>query len=348
MKKSKEFMIGVIVVLVVVMLYFGVNFLKGINVFSRQQTFYIEYDNISGIIPSAPIIIDGFKIGLVSKVERNSEGNGKLIAEVLINDTKLKIPKDTKFEIYSPGMLDGKAIRILLGDSAVFAANKDTLVGIIKEDFTQTLQKEFEPLKQKTQDMIASLDKVMGNLNKVFADTATQGLPQVFESLQRSLSNVENISSDLSDILSSNKSKLNDILGNVESITSNLKTNNETITAAISNVKNITDSLSKIQLSGTIRKTEKAMGDFAEIMEKVNKGNGSMAMLLNNDSLHHQLVSASQSLDLLLDDMKAHPGRYLNFSLINKKNTDGLSKRQLEELRKEIDKAIEEKSQEGQ
>jgi phospholipid/cholesterol/gamma-HCH transport system substrate-binding protein len=348
MKKSKEFMIGVIVVLVVVMLYFGVNFLKGINVFSRQQTFYIEYENISGIIPSAPIIIDGFKIGLVSKVERNSDGNGKLIAEVLINDTKLKIPKDTRFEIYSPGVLDSKAIRILLGDSSVLAANKDTLIGIIKEDFTQTLQREFEPLKQKTQDMIASLDKVMGNLNKVFADTATQGLPQVFESLQRSLRNVENISSDLSDILSSNKGKLNDILGNVESITSNLKTNNQTITAAISNVKNITDSLSKIQLTGTIRKTEKAMGDFAEIMEKVNKGNGSMAMLINNDSLHHQLVNASQSLDLLLDDIKSHPGRYLNFSLINKKNTDGLSKRQLEELRKEIDKAIEEKSKEGQ
>lgn len=337
-----------IVVLVVVMLYFGVNFLKGINVFSRQQTFYIEYENISGIIPSAPIIIDGFKIGLVSKVERNSDGNGKLIAEVLINDTKLKIPKDTRFEIYSPGVLDSKAIRILLGDSSVLAANKDTLIGIIKEDFTQTLQREFEPLKQKTQDMIASLDKVMGNLNKVFADTATQGLPQVFESLQRSLRNVENISSDLSDILSSNKGKLNDILGNVESITSNLKTNNQTITAAISNVKNITDSLSKIQLTGTIRKTEKAMGDFAEIMEKVNKGNGSMAMLINNDSLHHQLVNASQSLDLLLDDIKSHPGRYLNFSLINKKNTDGLSKRQLEELRKEIDKAIEEKSKEGQ
>jgi phospholipid/cholesterol/gamma-HCH transport system substrate-binding protein len=348
MKKSKEFMIGVIVVLVVVMLYFGVNFLKGINVFSRQQTFYIEYENISGIIPSAPIIIDGFKIGLVSKVERNSDGNGKLIAEVLINDTKLKIPKDTRFEIYSPGVLDSKAIRILLGDSSVLAANKDTLIGIIKEDFTQTLQREFEPLKQKTQDMIASLDKVMGNLNKVFADTATQGLPQVFESLQRFLRNVENISSDLSDILSSNKGKLNDILGNVESITSNLKTNNQTITAAISNVKNITDSLSKIQLTGTIRKTEKAMGDFAEIMEKVNKGNGSMAMLINNDSLHHQLVNASQSLDLLLDDIKSHPGRYLNFSLINKKNTDGLSKRQLEELRKEIDKAIEEKSKEGQ
>jgi phospholipid/cholesterol/gamma-HCH transport system substrate-binding protein len=90
------------------------------------------------------------------------------------------------------------------------------------------------------------------------------------------------------------------------------------------------------------------MGDFAEIMEKVNKGNGSMAMLINNDSLHHQLVNASQSLDLLLDDIKSHPGRYLNFSLINKKNTDGLSKRQLEELRKEIDKAIEEKSKEGQ
>ncbi len=341
-------MIGVVVVLVVVMLYFGVNFLKGINVFSRQQTFYIQYDNISGIIPSAPIIIDGFKIGLVSKVERDSEGNGKLIAEVLINDTKLKIPKDTKFEIYSPGMLDSKAIRILLGDSSVVAENKDTLMGIIKEDFTQTLQREFEPLKQKTQDLIASLDKVLGNLNKVFADTATQGLPQVFESLQRSLRNVETISGDLNEILNANKGKLSGIFANVESITSNLKTNNESITAAISNVKNITDSLSKIQLTGTIRKTEKAMGDFAEVMEKINKGDGSMAMLINNDSLHHQLVSASQSLDLLLDDMRAHPGRYVNISLINRKNTDGLSKRQLEELRKEIDKAIEEKKPDGQ
>ena len=86
----------------------------------------------------------------------------------------------------------------------------------------------------------------------------------------------------------------------------------------------------------------------SEFKEKINKGDGSMAMLINNDSLHHQLVSASQSLDLLLDDMRAHPGRYVNISLINRKNTDGLSKRQLEELRKEIDKAIEEKATDGQ
>ncbi|MDZ4752217.1 MAG: MlaD family protein [Flavobacteriales bacterium] len=346
MKISREFLIGVIVVVVIAILYFGINYLKGINLFSKQQTFFAVYDDVQGLTASNPLILNGFKIGLVRDVGLNENGDGRIVVEVIINDNKLVIPKDTKLEIFSPDFFGGKAIRLIMGDSSVAAMDSDTLTSAIKEDFTKTLQKEFEPLKQKTQDLIAGVDKVVTNLNKVFADTAAQGLPLVFESLQRSLKNVEIISADLSQILAGNKGRLNSIFGNVENITTNLKSNNEVITAAIANVKNLTDSLSKIQLTNTIRKTEKAMGDFAEIMEKINKGDGSIAMLINNDSLHTQLLSASASLDKLLDDMKAHPGRYVNFSLINRKNTEGLSKRQLQELRKEIDKAIEEKAAE--
>jgi phospholipid/cholesterol/gamma-HCH transport system substrate-binding protein len=347
MKINREFIIGVVVIVVIALLYFGVSYLKGINLFSRQQTYYSVYDDAMGLTGSNPVILNGYKIGLVSKVGLSEKGDGKIVVEMLLTDNNLNIPRDTRFEIYSPDFFGGKAVRLLLGDSTVMAMDGDTLVGTVKEDFTKTLQKEFEPLKQKTQDLITGVDKVVTNLNKVFADTAAQGLPMVFESLQRTVSNFESTSEQLSLLMTENRGKLNGIFSNVESITTNLKNNNETITAAVQNIKNITDSLSRSQLAGTIRKTESAMGQFSEIMTKINSGQGSLGLLINNDSLHTQLVNASVSLDKLLDDMKAHPGRYVNFALINRKSSDEFSKEQLRVIREEIDRAMKQEKSDG-
>ncbi len=349
MKVSREFLLGVLVIVSISILYLGVNYLKGVNLFLKQQKYYAVYANAAGLTASNPVILNGFKIGIVSDVHMNENGDGTIIAEVILNDNKLKVPEDTKLEIMDADLFGGKAIQIILGISPNLAANKDTLHSSISLGLTETIKQEIEPLKQKTSQLFAGIDSVISNLNNVLGGAQTKSLGDIFGSLKVTMKNLEGTTSNLNSVIDNNSGKLSEIFANVESITSNLKGNNESLTKAIKNIEILSDSLAKLELSSTIKKVDNAMANFALITQKINEGQGTLGQLVNNDSLHTELVDASHSLDLLLNDMKLHPKRYLSFSLINRDgNKEEFSKKELEQMRIEIDNAIKKKEGEGE
>jgi len=349
MKLSKEFLIGVLVVIAIAVLYLGVNYLKGVNLLSRQQTYYGVYTNSAGLISSNPVILNGFKIGIVKEVYMNENGDGTIIAEVVINDGNLKIPNDTELQIRDADLFGGKAIEIILGKSTTLANNKDTLTSSVSMGLTESIKNEIEPLKQKTSELFASVDSVLNSVNSVLNDANSGDLGDIFHSLKETMLDLEGTSDKLNKILDRNGGRVDDIMVNVESISENLKNNNVSLTNAIKNAETFTDSLAKLNLSSTIKKVDRVMGEFAQISADISSGKGSLGKLVNNDSLHTELVNASNSLDLLLNDMRVHPGRYLSFSVFGgkKEKEDALSKKDLEIMRAEIDKAIEKKEAEG-
>ncbi len=345
MKLSKEFIIGVVVVIAIAVLYLGVNYLKGVNLLSRQQTYYAVYTNSGGLIASNPVILNGFKIGIVKEVYMNENGDGTIIAVIVLNDGNLRIPNDTELQIRDADLFGGKAIEVVLGKSATLANNKDTLTSSVSMGLTESIKSEIEPLKQKTSELFASVDSILNSVNMVLNDANTGDLGDIFRSLKSTMQDLEGTSAKLNKILDRNGGRIDDIMINVESISENLKNNNGTLTKAIKNAESFTDSLAKLSLSSTIRKVDKVMGEFAQISADINSGKGSLGKLVSNDSLHTELVNASHSLDLLLNDMRVHPGRYLSFSVFGgkKEPKDELSKKELEVIREEIDKAIIEK-----
>ncbi len=345
MKLSKEFLIGTIVIVAIAVLYLGVNYLKGVNLLSRQQTYYGVYSNSAGLIASNPVILNGFKIGIVKEVYMNENGDGSIIAVIVLNDGNLKIPNDTELQIRDADLFGGKAIEILLGKSATLANNRDTLTTSVSMGLTESIKSEIEPLKQKTSELFASVDSILNSVNMVLNDANTGDLNEIFQSLKHTMKDLEGTSNKLNTILDRNGTRIDDILVNVESISENLKNNNTTLTKAIQNASNFTDSLAQLNLSTTIRKVDKVMAEFSQISEDIRTGKGSLGKLVNNDSLHTELVNASHSLDLLLNDMRVHPGRYLSFSVFGgkKQTKDELTKKELEIIREEIDKAIENK-----
>jgi len=348
MKVSKEFLIGVVVVIAIALLYLGINFLKGINLFARQQRFYAVYENVAGLVPSNPVVLNGYKIGIVSEMSMHPKGDGRLIVEVLVTGDGLVIPINTRLQIYDADLFGGKAIQLLLGDSSVLAQNRDTLQGVVNLGLQETIRKEFEPLKQKTSELFGSIDSVLTNLNSVFSSSSTKSIPNMFKSLQHTLDNLESSTTSIDGLLATNSQRISDIIANVNSISSNLKNNNEKLTRAIGNFSSISDTLARLQIGSTMLKVDKAMGNFEAMLNKINSGEGTLGMLISNDSLHHELVSASRSLDLLLDDMRVHPKRYVNFSLIGRKDSQRFSKTQLEQLRDEVDAMLKERQQSGQ
>lgn len=343
MKFSREFLTGLLVVVAIAVLYLGVNYLKGVNVLSKQQRYYALYDNVAGLVSSNPVVLNGYKVGIVKKVGLNENGDGSIVVEVVIDDANLKVPDDTKLEIYDADLFGNKAVQIVLGKSPSLAENKDTLASSVQLGLTESLKQEIEPLKKKTSDLFAGIDSILTSLNRTFkSQEGKDDIGTIFTSLKTTLINLEGTTSKINTLLDDNSGNLASILDNVNSISQNLENNNERITNAVKNFSAISDTLAQLKLSSTLAKVDKAMGDFHSILTKVNDGQGSLGKLVNNDSLHTQLVNASHSLDLLLDDMNANPKKYVHFSVFGRKDDGGFSKKELEEIRKEIDKALKE------
>lgn len=344
MKARREFLIGVVVLASLVLLYFGLSYLKGVNLFEKQQKFYGVYTNAAGLQTSNPVILNGYKIGIVKSVHLHENGSGNIVVEVLLRDDNLRIPKDTKMEIYDADLFGGKAIQLLLGSSPELAANKDTLQTSLSLGLAESVKQEIEPLKQKSSQLFASVDSMITNIRRVLSSEQTQDLSSIFKDLKKTISNLEQTSSDLNSILSTNKGKISSIFHNVDAIAANLRANNEELTHVIQNASSITDTIAKLNLAATLNQVNRTLKEVNLIADQINKGEGTLGKMVKTDSLHTQVLQAAQSLDVLLNDIRLNPSHYVNFSLIERKdNTQEFSKRELEQLRQEIDNYLKNK-----
>jgi phospholipid/cholesterol/gamma-HCH transport system substrate-binding protein len=342
-KARNEVVIGAVVVVILAVVYFGVSFLKGVNIFSTQTRYYAIYDEIGGLDVSSPVIINGFKIGIVKSIELESNGSGRLVVEVVLNNADVAVPKDSQLKIYDSDFFGGKAIQIVMGDSSVMASSRDTLIATVEKGLAETLKNEIDPIKQKSTQIFQSVDSVLATLQRTLNNSGAEGLPSLFSSLQRTMNNLEATSANLNTLIANNGGRVSEIISNAQSLTNTLKANNDRIDQAIKNITQFTDTLSRIRLTTTLYKVDQAMGHFESVMTKVNSGQGTLGKLVNNDSLHNELVNATHSLDLLLDDMRNHPKNYVGFSMFGRRDTEKFSKTELEDMRKIIDQMIQEK-----
>lgn len=329
---SKEFKVGAIVITAIALLIIGVNYLKGVDLFKTHREYYATYDRIDGLSEANPVVLRGFKIGMVKNIDLMEDGSGKLVVTFSVDNDKLQIPKDSKAKIFSSDFFGSKAIELILGDSTVMAEPNTELVSEREEDIASAIRKELAPLKARTEELISGVDAIINNLNSVFSDEATQGLPRAFESLQNSLETFEKISIKLDTTIAESRTRLRSILDNVASLTGNIEKSNEEITQVIHNFNAISDSLAKVNFAATILKAEQAMAGINDVVAKINSEEGSLGLLINNDTLHHSLVSATKELEVLLDDMNNNPDRYLHFSLFGRKEQERYSKREMEQL----------------
>lgn len=320
-----------------VLLVVGVNYLKGISLFINQRTFYAVYENVDGLGSSNPIVLNGFKVGQVKTVGFHPKGDGTLLVSFMIDKDELKVPLNTRARIISSDFFGSKAIELLLGDTSVMAMKNDTLPSEIEIGIAEAVRIELVPLKKKTDQLIEGVDDILNNLQAFFADDATQGLPKVFESLQRTMENLETTSYRLDNAIASNSSTLTSIFNNVDSITDNLSANNARISNIVRNLDSVTDSLARVDLAATLTKADRALGDFAEVMDKVNNGDGSIAMLLNTDSLHQSLIQTNLEVQYLINDLYMNPWRYVSVSVFGKKPKDQLSKKELKQIQEIVD-----------
>jgi len=316
LKLSRELRIGLLTVVTLSAFVWGFNFLKGKDLFNRQRTFYAVYDNVSGLMTANEVTINGLAVGQVSSMRFHPDFPEKVIVELSISNN-VRVPKNSVARIYS-SLLGTRGIQLVLGDSREDALSGDTLVSKMQASLQDEVNDMVQPIFRKAENMMNSMDTVLTVISEVFNKQTRDNLINTVESLKNTMASLENATQSVDTLMVSQKIRLARIIGNVESITTNLKQNNESLSRIMTNAANISDTVAKANISKTMDKLNSSVDGLAQIVQKIERGQGTLGQLVNNDTMYNELESSSRELKLLIEDMKLHPERYLQFSVFGK------------------------------
>lgn len=312
MKINNETKVGIITVFSVTILILGYNYLKGKEVLTNTIDIYAEYAQINGIKESNPILYNGFAVGKITDLELTEKGT---IIATLTLKPGLQIPDNTIAKIVSQDLLGAKAIVLQFGDSRTFIEEGDTLRTDMEMSLAESVNSEVLPVKQKAEKLLSTMDSILVSIQYILNPNFRSNIDQSFASIKRSIETLEVTATRVDSMVKYQAARFKVISSNIESISTNLKNNNQKISDILSNIDQISDSLTRINFVQTIDRANKALQDIAIITEKINTGQGTLGMLVNDDKLYHNLNQSSRDLDRLLVDLRLNPKRYVNVSV---------------------------------
>lgn len=318
MKIKKEFYIGVVAVVTIFGFYFGFNYLDGNDVFSNDRKFFVVYDRIDGLQSSNTVTLNGYKIGLVNTVNLYpGDSLNRILVELRITKD-IEIPANTIAEIKSDFLgLNTVALKFVPSDR--FAKDGDTLKSSIATSIQDEVANQMKPIKVKTEKMLSSIDSILEAIKYTFNGDAQKALNQSIKRILLTIDNLNHSTETLDNMITDNTGTIKQIINNANSIALNIKNNNDKINNLIDNLSNFSDSLAKVNFAQTLHSVDKALYDLSVVTDKINKGQGTLGQLVNNDTLYFELEKASRDLNLLLEDLKLHPNRYVHISVFGKK-----------------------------
>jgi phospholipid/cholesterol/gamma-HCH transport system substrate-binding protein len=316
-KFTKEIKTGIVLLISISLLFYGLNYLKGEDIFSKKRVYFSIYDHIDGLTADNQVQINGFKVGKVLKTEMLPDA--KLKVEYMITENALQIPSNSIAKISSLDLLGTKAIVLTLGNSSTMAESGDILASDIEEDLKSAVDRRIQPLEKKAQDLIGSMDSAVTIVQNILNKDARENLSASFESIKKALHSMEKTAIRLDNLVMNESEKLERIFSNIESITSNIRKNNNQLSTVIDNFAAISDSLAKSEITETILNANKTLQEVSSILNKINRGEGTMGLLLNNENLYLNLDKSASELEKLLADMRLNPQRYVHFSIFGRK-----------------------------
>ncbi|MBK7183638.1 MAG: MCE family protein [Bacteroidetes bacterium] len=319
MKLTKEVKVGIVTTIAIGCFIYGFNFLKGKDFFSTQRKFYAVYQDIDGLVDANPMLINGFRVGMVGDIELMNDGSGKVLVTLVLDD-EVNVPKNSIARVVSSDLLGSKAIQLVLGTGTDYAESGDTLVASQEDNLKQAVNKTIAPLQKKAEGLISSIDSVMVVVQQVFNESARQNLAKSFENIKDAIASLETTSYRLDTLVNSEKAKISSILSKINHLAGTLDENSGKLANVINNFSNISDSLAQSNLKQAINNADVALSQASSIMTKINKGEGSLGLLVNNDSLYRKLDKSSEDLDKLLKDLRINPERYVHISVFGRKD----------------------------
>jgi phospholipid/cholesterol/gamma-HCH transport system substrate-binding protein len=313
LKINNETKVGVLTVVAITILLLGYSYLKGSDVFSSDNRFYAVYRSVEGLTVSKPVLVNGFPIGKVSKMELQPDG--RTIVEFKISH-KYNVPVNTLAKLESTDLLGGKAIIFELGTSKEYADDKDTL----RADVQGSLAESLQPIQRKAELLFAKLDSTLSSVNKILNPDFQKNVDRSFLSIANSLQTLEGTTKKIDNLVGAQSSHIGNIMNNAEVVSSNLKVTTGHLQTVSTNFETFSTDLANGNVKQTLDNANKAVADLQATIAKINNGTGSISLLLNDDQMYKNLNAASGNLNNLFIDIKAHPSRYVSFSVFGKKD----------------------------
>jgi phospholipid/cholesterol/gamma-HCH transport system substrate-binding protein len=304
-KVSNETLVGALATVSVTILLLGYNFLKGEELFTTTTNYYAAFDNALNLQSSAPVMYRGIKVGSVRKIQFLPNAQG-VVVQFYVND-RVKMPVSSKVRLISTDLFNTRALELAPSDdwNAPLHKKNDTIPGEIGAGLMDKLEAELGPTLKNVESVTAELNRVLKALES--------------SKLQNTMQSLESTTAGLDKLINDPSSRLNKMLANVQSISQNLKNNQEVLNAALANINAITDSLAKAELTSTVFQARLALEQTTQVMEKINKGEGTVGMLVNDKALYENLNRTAADLDKLMIDMRENPKRYVHFSVFGRK-----------------------------
>lgn len=297
MRLSREIKTAILVISAILLFIWGYSFLKGKDLFNSYKYFYVVYDNVEGLSTSAPVTLNGLNVGKVNEIKIASDA--RLIVEVQVK-SDFPISKTSALQIYEPGFIGGKQIAIIPNlDDHNLAKSGDTLTSNIRVGLLAKLGSQVEPLQEKVESTVVSADSLLTNFNTLLN--------------QKNKDNLAIAIAELAQTMKSFNKMLNSNQNNIDGIMSNL---NHTS----ANFSRISDSLAQMNLGQTVKKLENTLANVNSLISDIESGKGTFGKLMKDEAMYNNLTNASKELELLLQDIRLNPTRYINISVFGKKN----------------------------
>lgn len=312
MKISNELKIGLLAIVSIVVLILGFNFLKGKSFFDKNDHIYVVFPKVTGLANSSPVSLNGLQIGMVADIRERSPNieDGIVVTINLARD--INIPKNSVGYI-NADLLGSSALVIEPGNAGEYLKDGDTLPSLVKPGLFDNVTASLNPALNSLDATLQSLDSLIQVVGGYF-DPATKN------NFHHIIANLSSASTSLNRLIASQNSALNKSMQNLESITGNFANNNEKITNTLDNLEKTTSHLAEADIKGTVDNLQSAVGNLNGIVSKANSKDGSLGLLLNDKKLYQNLENTSRSLNILLDDLRVHPKRYVSISVFGRKD----------------------------
>lgn len=298
LKYSREMKVGILAVIAVFLMYFGFNFLKGVNIFSATNSYYAVYTHLNGLTEQAPVYIKGYKVGQVDKIYYDFTDENAFSVAFSI-DKAIALPSGTQTALIADGLLGGSALQLNLPDESngTFYAKGDTLPAVIVPGLLDNLQDE----------MLAQLSSVLTKVDSLMA-TVNQQLEG--DHISRTLAQIDNATRDLAVVSGQLKTAMNT---QVPAILDDAQ-------GAVADIRGFSANLGKVDIDNTIHRVDSMVSNLQTLTASINSADGTIGLLLNDKELYLSLANTVASADSLLVDLKANPKRYVHFSLFGNKD----------------------------
>jgi len=318
-KISNETKVGAITVVSVALLILGFNFLKGKKLWSKDTMITGKYGNVQGLQNSNPVIINGLQVGTVYKIRTDKDMRDILVD---INITKdIDIPKNS-IAIIKANPIGTTSIEIKLGDATENLKNKDIILTETSGGIFDDVLKKVDPVLYEVRKAVSSVDTLLGNFNNILDPNARGNIAEVLANLNKVTASMVTSTASLNGLLNSQTGALPKSLNNVSAITGNFANNNDKINNVMSNLDKTTAKFADINVKKTLDTLDRAINDLKNMIGKFNNNNGTLGKLLNDPTMYQNLASSGNKLNLLLDDIRVNPKRYINVSVFGKKQNN--------------------------